>query len=418
MRLSLKWQIALALLLIAGLFVSVLGLNQMRFAESLQDQNLLAYAREVTQRAVDLERRGENYKAVAPRTHRDYDRDLKVFYGDLQADLDRLAAAVHAVESERPDTSDPRAATIDALVGSHAAFVEGLWAKLGENPAEPRLEWAAEYLAAETQTLRAAAEATEATVSRIAQMHLDDAAALTRASWVLGLLALASVSAWFWLRVTRRIGRAARQCQQVAEGEFGTRIEDASSDEIGAFVHGFNALSSRTRVVLGVLDQLPADASPERAFATLWQEGRPYLGHRWQALFVLDAAGASGTLRSRLQDAAVQNAEVGERYPLAGVLGLVAAKGDALLVEDVRRHTLDNTQGRLLRELSRADLRTLALVLLRDADDRPHSLLAFAWPEARAEGAGVARFLAGLARFLTRILVSTPAAASRSEVQR
>jgi hypothetical protein len=130
MRLSLEWQISLALLGIAGLFATVLGLNQMRFAESLQDQNPLAYAREVSQRSVDLERRGDNYKAVAPRTHRDFDRDLKVFYGDLQADLAGLAAAVHAVESERPETSDPRAAAIDAPVNSHAAFVEGLWAKL------------------------------------------------------------------------------------------------------------------------------------------------------------------------------------------------------------------------------------------------------------------------------------------------
>lgn len=408
MHLSLKWQISLALLLIAAMFVSVLGLNQMRFAASLQDQSLLAYAREVTQRSVDLERRGHNYKAVAPRTHRDYDRDLKVFYGDLQADLDRLAAAVHAIESERPDSSDPRREAIDSLAAAHTTFVDGLRAKLGENPAEPRLEWAAEYLAAETPTLRAAAELTEATVARIAQMHLDDAAALTRASWVLGLLALASISAWFWLRVTRRIGRAAHQCQQVAEGEFGTRIEDASTDEIGAFVQGFNALSARTRVVLGVLDQLPADANPEQAFQTLWQEGQPFLAHRWQALFTLDGEGQSGRLRACQQDASVQMTAVGERYALAGVMAMVTARGDAHLIEDVRRHTLDQSQARLLRELSRGDLRTLALVVLRDEHGRAHSLLAFAWPEARAEGAGVARFLAGLARFLTRILVDQP----------
>lgn len=411
MRLSLKWQISLALLLIAGLFVSVLALNHVRFAETLRDQRVLAQAREISQRAIDLERRGRNYKTVAPRTFEDYERDLRVFYGDLQADLDGLGQAVDALAKTPMEAGDPRSDAIEHLGRLHAGFVAGLWERIGEDRAAPRLEWAAEFLAAETGALREAAEVTEVTVARIAQMHLDDAESLTRASWLFGFAALVLVSLWFWLRVTRRIGRAAEQCRQVAEGEFGTRIADASGDEIGAFVQGFHALSSRTRVVLGVLDQLPAGASPERAFETLWQEGRPYLGHRWQALFVLDGDGQTGQLRACQQDASVQMAAVGERYALAGVMAMVTDRGDAHLIEDVRRHTLDQSQARLLRELSRGDLRTLALVVLRDEDKRARSLLAFAWPEARAEGAGVARFLAGLARFLTRILVDPPARA-------
>jgi len=409
MHLSLKWQIALAMLLIAGLFVSVLGLNQARFAESLEDQSLLARAREVTQRAVDLERRGRNYVSVAPRNFRDYNRDLRVFYGDLQADLKGLADAVAAVAERQPGDADPRRQAIDALVASHAAFSRGLSEKLGDKPEEPRLEWAAEFLAAESEKLRAAAEDTEREIFRVSEMHLASAQALTRASWLLGLSALALVSLWFWRRVTRRVGRAAEQCQHVAEGEFGMRIEDDSRDEIGAFVRGFNALSSRTRVVLGVLDKLPADAGPERAFDTLWLESRAYLGHRWQALLQLDAVGASGALRACEQDAGLRVGQVGEHYPLQGLLKLAVREGDCGLLSDVRRHTLDHTQGKLLRDLSRADLRTLAVVLLRDDSGRPHSVLAFAWSEARAEEAGVARFLAGLTRFLTRSLVDRPA---------
>ena len=404
---SLKWQISLALLLIAGLFVSGLMLNQARFAESLQDQKLLNQAREITQRAVDLERRGRNYKAVAPRTFADYGRDLRVFYGDLQADLERLAQAVDALAMLRPQPGDPRREVIDRLVGQHAAFSAGLWEKIGENREEPRLEWAAEFLAAESGALREAAESTEAAVAEVARRHLQAAAALTRAAWAFAALALVLVLLWFWLRVTRRIGRAARQCRQVAEGEFGTRILDASDDEIGAFGQGFIALSSRTRVVLGVIDQLPSDATPERAFETLWQESRPYLGHQWQALFALDADEQTGTLRACEQEASVPMGAVGEAYALAGVLAMVSARGDALLIEDVRRHTLEQSQARLLRALSRSNLRTLALVVLRDEQRRARSLLAFAWPEARAEDAGVARFLAGLARFLTRTLVDS-----------
>ncbi|MFH1598820.1 MAG: hypothetical protein ABIH12_00950 [Pseudomonadota bacterium] len=61
----------------------------------------------------------------------------------------------------------------------------------------------------------------------------------------------------------------------------------------------------------------------------------------------------------------------------------------------------------VLRELSRRDLRTLALVLLRDADGTPHRVLAFAWADADAENAGVARFLGGLSRFFGRLLIGS-----------
>jgi len=71
------------------------------------------------------------------------------------------------------------------------------------------------------------------------------------------------------------------------------------------------------------------------------------------------------------------------------------------------RDTLDNRQGHLLRELSRNDLRTLALVLLRDKHGVPPQVLAFVWADAHAESAGVARFLSGLGHFLSRLLLGS-----------
>lgn len=79
---------------------------------------------------------------------------------------------------------------------------------------------------------------------------------------------------------------------------------------------------------------------------------------------------------------------------------------DSALWSDVRRHTLDQVQGRLLRELSRRDLRTLALVRMQGTEGRGDRLLAFVWADAGAEETGVARFLGGLARFLGRTLAA------------
>jgi len=70
---------------------------------------------------------------------------------------------------------------------------------------------------------------------------------LSRLSWAAGLIAILAILFWFWKQVISRIKNAAESCLRVAKGEFGTRIEDTSKDEIGAFSGAFNSLSARTR---------------------------------------------------------------------------------------------------------------------------------------------------------------------------
>jgi HAMP domain-containing protein len=406
MKLSLQAQIFIALIAFGTLFVLVLGANEERFQRALTDQRHLGLAHEVSLRAEDLERRGLAYAAVAPRDYESYGRDVLVFYASLRADLDALKGAVDALVQVRNESAPETATTIDAMRDSHARFVGGLWEKLGDNPEEPRLEWGAEFLGAEAPVLSRAAQETEQAIASMAEQHLAEARSLTRLSWLLGLLTIGGIALWFWRRVTRRISLAAGSCRQVSEGEFGTRIADDSRDELGEFSRAFNGLSSRTRVVLGVLDQLPDGATPEQAFSTLWKESRDYLGHRWQALFDVDAQLRQGQLVALNHYASLDFAEIGQRFALAGIIeSMELGTHGAALLKDIRRHTLDQQQGRLLRELSRRNLRTLALVLLRDADGKPHRLLAFAWADADAENAGVARFLGGLSRFLGRLLI-------------
>ncbi len=408
MKSSLQSQIMLALLLFAGLFVVVLAANQALFQRVLADQQPLALAREVTARAQDLEHRARTYAEVAPRNYRDYDRDVLVYYDALRFDLEQLDQAMRSLESTDIVGNGSRAA-IESMTQVHDAFVAGLWDKLGENLAEPRLEWGAQYLSTEAPRLREAAQATQSVIVDFAGQHVQSAHRLAAASWLLGLLTVAGIALWFWLRVARRIGLAARRCTAVAEGEFGLRIDDGASDELGAFARSFNTLSARTRVVLGVLDRLPPDAGPEQAFSALWDEGRGYLGHAWQALFVIDPTLSSGRMQMVRQDDGAAPAAAGKPFALAGItqtLGLT--QHGAALMPDLRRHTLDAQQGQLLRELSRHGLRTLALVLLRDSRGKAHGILAFGWRGADAENAGIARFLQGLTRFLARALIPEP----------
>ncbi len=417
MRVLLQTQILLALLLLGALFAVVLAVNGELQQRSLADQRQLALVHEVSARAEGLARNALAYAKVAPRDYESYGRDLLVFYVSLRADLDDLSASVDALQGGYDAGNQETARVIMTLGAQHQAFVSGLWEKLGDNRDEPRLEWGAAYLAEQAPLLSASAETAEQALADNTASHLAESATLTRLSWLLGLLGIGGIGLWFWRRVARRIKQAAEGCQQVAEGEFGTRIEDASQDELGAFSQAFNGLSSRTRVVLGVLDQLPEGASAEQAFATLWSESRAHLGHRWQAMFALNGSEPVGSLLMLKHDDGFDFADGEKQFELAAIIdSLALEKTGAGVHADVRRHTLDNRQGRLLRELSRHDLRTLALVLLRDGQGVPQRLLAFAWSDANAQSAGVARFLSGLGRFLNRLLLG-PAVAAPNPVQ-
>lgn len=413
MVISLRTQITVALLTLALLFVVALSLQNRAFEIAVNDQAMLAEVRTLTARIADVERRGRGYAAVAPRDYESYNRDVAVIYSQWQQDLKALDQSLAGVELglARADLGTVRQA-LTQLGVRYRGFRQGLAEQLGSKQDEPRLEWGAQFIEAQAPALLTAAQALSGATVDMVEDHLGQARRITRYTWIVGALILLGTAVWFWARVTRRIGRVADACRAVAEGSFGQRAPVDGDDELGVLTRSFNQLSARTRVVLGVLDRLPEGADAAQAFALLWEESREYLGHRWQGLFELNSTSQDGELLLQQEAAGIDFAGAGRRYSLSAILresGL--DQRDSALWSDIRRHTLDQGQGRLLRELSRRDLRTLALVRMRSADGRSDRLLAFAWAEAGAEETGVARFLGGLARFLGRTL-ARPLAAS------
>ncbi len=402
MKLSLQSQIFTALVLITSIFVAILGVNVHRFALSNAAQENLLVARAVSLHTTDMANRATRYAEVAPRDFPAYNRDVALFYPNLKRDLMQLDVAVNNLNAIRGHEQ-----SVTDLQTLHANFVAGLDEQIGDVD-EPRLEWAARFLAAETGPLQSAAAQLEDSLRDAAQQSLADARRLSQVSWIISVVAILAGLLWFWMRVTRRINHAVDGCQQVAEGEFGTRIEDPSGDEIGQFANAFNALSSRTRVVLGVVDHLDSDATPAQAFDTFWEQSYGYLGHQWQGMFLITDDLTEGQLVSANGiDPNALVGSAGDRYSVGGIiseLGL-SAESPSAMWSDIRRHTLAADQAKLLRELSLLELRTVAFVLLTDDSGKPTSLMAFAWKDADAESAGVASFLAGLGRFMSRLLV-------------
>jgi hypothetical protein len=123
-------------------------------------------------------------------------------------------------------------------------------------------------------------------------------------------------------------------------------------------------------------------------------------------MLALDPANHDASLLMQHQADGIDFGGAGTRFSLAAIVRQMGLdKVDTAFWPDVRRHTMDQGEGRLLRELSRRDLRTLALVRIKDHSAQQDRVLAFAWTAAAAEEGGVARFLGSLARFFERALL-------------
>lgn len=405
-RFSLRLQISLALLVLAVLFVVAMGVQVRGFEQAVADQALLGEIRSLQTRLDDLLRAGRGYAALAPRDYDSYERDVALTYRAWNEDLNALDGNFASINSSAIAVagmalSEP----LQAMRRTYREFRSGLSKKFGDEIDNPRLEWGAQFIEQHTPELIKQAASLQIAVSDVIEGHLQRARQVTRGAWMAGSLGLLAVALWFWFGVISRLSRVSKACTSVAEGAFGTRAPIETNDELGDLSQAFNQLSSRTRVVLGVLDRLPDGASAAQAFDLLWEESRDHLGHRWQALFDLGPAGTESPLLMHREESGVDFSTAGYRFALTGIAHQAGLGGqDSALLADVRRHTLDQTEGRLLRELSRRNLRTLALVRLRDPKTDRERVLAFAWSAVAAQETGVARFLGGLARFFGRAL--------------
>jgi len=147
MKLTLQNQILIALTLLTLIFASILGLNYFQFEKNKEFQNNLFITKSVTERSINLANRAIKYGEVAPRDFPAYNRDVQLFYPNLQNELQELDTAIESLNTINANRTE-----VNTLQTFYKNFTLGLWEKFGDKN-EPRLEWGADYLAAQAPLL-------------------------------------------------------------------------------------------------------------------------------------------------------------------------------------------------------------------------------------------------------------------------
>ncbi len=223
---------------------------------------------------------GEN----APRDYESYNRDLKVYYTQLQENLNTASQLINETSHSYFNRNRSTNFLIDGMLiennnkafkqmlQRHQEFESGFNEEIGDDKENPRLEWGNNYIVSDQSGLFSQVSTTHMVFEDLVAAEQD---ATVRFNWLtIGVIAVMILLMFIWFNQTivKRIIKVAAACREVTLGNYGLKVKDKSQDEIGQLVEDFNQLSSRSKSILVILDQLQTAPTKQHALDVIRTE--------------------------------------------------------------------------------------------------------------------------------------------------
>ncbi len=347
---------AIALFFIAGiLWLSNQSINQLS-----ADIQLSKQMSNLHQLVKLMQEQSAQYEQNAPRDYESYNRDLKVYFNQLQDNIRSLQTQTETTAHQYYNRLGSLAFLIDGMLieknsqsfthmeQTWQAFSTGFQEQIGDDIEAPRLEWGNQYILDDTSGLFAAVAT--------AQMDFEALVAAQRQATVnfnwlaVGLIALVMITliVWFNQTIVKRVIRVAKACREVALGNYGLKIKDQSHDELGQLVNDFNQLSGRSKSILSLVNQLHIVPTKQQALEVIRNESSAIISI--SGCYFLSPEKDSFAVKL-----------VASKQPQEGLLGKTLLANDTvienihlheyLLIKDVLPHTISNQQAHFAKYL-------------------------------------------------------------------
>ena len=301
---SLKVQIAFAIAVLTALFAAATLYSLHVIDRQHSDDVLVTLASQLQVNQQHMTVHAMRYEENAPRDYASYFRDLKLYFEDLKknrAELDRLIEGFAANRFDQDLTGEamamqPRLARRSHEVALELAevwrqFVAGLDERIGPDPAEPRLEWAAEWIVENNAALAAVSERLFTTLRSDVTRRADRADTINRLLLAAALIVSLGTAVWFYRRVLAPLSVAVNGFKQVANGDFSYRVPVIHDNEIGWLAGTFNQLSDRLDALRKLLTGLEQGADLDGTLRTLSETLPSLIPVDWIGVLVSGADG-------------------------------------------------------------------------------------------------------------------------------
>ncbi len=459
---SLRLQISLAFLLLAGLFAGASLYTLAAFERQVDYDAVVDIAARLELTVQQMHVQAINYKQNAPRDYPTYYRDLRLYYQDLMAqmtlfdevvdgfmsgDLSRVGrkgAATHGEAEAGQDAEDlsiaetvhrsmPRVAmdhatpwlkeradaglrsAIERLERRWASFRGGLLDAIGDDLQEPRLEWAAEHVLAQHARLEQASRALSADLRRWAQAEHERvglvAFALIAGTLLTGLAILMILNA----SALKPLQRAIAGVQRVAEGDFGHTLSLQGASEVRALAGSFNVLSGRLHLLFLLIDRLQRGNDLDDVVGFLGKDFGGLLRFDWIGVVLVNPDNATARLEASALDGEPE-VEQPRLFRLRDTLLEKALRGGGPMhIADMAITAAANPRYEFLRDLIRRGLAD-AVFLPVAADTPTPAVVAFATRAPGQYDAAQMAFLGNIAQLITASFGRTVRVAERARL--
>ncbi len=299
---TLKFQLIGGILLIALLT----GVNSWYTMHLVDHQSQLSAVMQLADRmqvaAQRLTIQGMAYQENPARDYATYERDLKLYYNDLLANIqvfDDVLAGFMKGGFSAPVAGFGMPGQVQLGEDVHQAatalrkrwtqFKQKLSERMGPDASMPRLEWASEFIIGNHGRLDAA-------VNRLIQslrgqftaqsMALHD---LNRGLVVAVILLTAAITLWLLYTVIRPLSRTATEMHRIAQGDFGKQLSIPRQRELRELAVQFNALSTRLDTLFRIIGQLQKGSDIEETLSALADELPALLPVDWLGILFVTA---------------------------------------------------------------------------------------------------------------------------------
>ncbi|CAA0103778.1 Alginate biosynthesis sensor protein KinB [BD1-7 clade bacterium] len=361
---ALYFCVALICIAVANFFFQVHSINSQKNLATLTTTST-----ELVNDIANLQLQADTYVNNAPRDYESYFRDVALYHKQFNQAVDTLQN--HNILLKNASTlikDDPVTHYLFPVSQQHLLqasqmltegvdlFITDYRDQIGENEAEPRLEWAAQSIT------RYHGDMSEAAAYFANQLELwqQQQTEMNRklGYGIAGILFVSALlfSFWFIGSVVLRIRRTAVACDRVANGDFGYQIPANNNDEISQMTRSFNSVSERFKLVLSLLDQLNDSSNSQQAIDAIMAICANYFSIHWSGLVVLQSDDsirleAANPLASMRRWSAKSAKIKGNN--VAGIMQEHIRQHKPWIIEDLDKFSVSTSDSRFLRELIR-----------------------------------------------------------------
>ena len=279
---SLKFQIGFAIAALALLFASSTLYSLHVIDQQHGDDALIRLAGRLLFNQQHLTVQAMQYRENAPRDYQSYYRDLRLYFQDLKRTRVELSQIIGAFADNRFEgvlTGVDMAMQPSLPARSHGIardlgaawrrFSDQLDERIGPDPEEPRLEWAAEWITEQHTLLEQTSRKLVATLEDDVSARTAQANLVNRLVLVTAILVSLGIAIWFYRRVLAPLATSVEGFKKVANGDFSYKVPIVHDNEIGWLVAAFNGLSQRLDTLKKLLTRLEQGGDLESTLKTL-----------------------------------------------------------------------------------------------------------------------------------------------------